>query len=470
MTLLRQFSKCATGSIAVSFALSLVGIVVSAGFAIDYVRWQKAQTELQVIVDSAALSAAASSETKTDNLKKIAASYVAANSVQISSQHVQTTAFDHDPVAQTIFVTLQGDMQTSLMGLVGITEMVTSASSTVKIGKTPPVEAVLVLDTTYSMVGSKMASLKDAAKNLVKTILKNPQARVGIVPFANYVNVGVSRRNDPGFNVPKDSSTKGESCSTTYPNAKNCKTKSTPSTCTSTKDGVTTTSSCNKTTTTCESMGQPVKTCKPSTSTSKFNGCVGSRSEKYRGVLSSITNNPYPGMMNTTCANEILDLTSKVGSAVSAVEALTVNGETYLPVGVTWGWNMLTPDEPLTSALSNTALQAKGGKKVLILMTDGSSTLAPTSVNASGHGAMTSGPYKNQPYANTLTAELCKNIKADKIDVYTVLYDVEDAAVEKVLRDCASGLSKSFVAKSSSELVAAFESIAKQLGKLKIVE
>ncbi len=83
---------------------------------------------------------------------------------------------------------------------------------------------------------------------------------------------------------------------------------------------------------------------------------------------------------------------------------------------------------------------------------------------------MNSGPYKNKPYANTLSTQLCENAKADKIEVYTVLYDVSDAAVEKVLRDCASGSSKSFVAKTSDELIAAFESIAKQLGKLKIVE
>ncbi|MBC8035707.1 MAG: VWA domain-containing protein [Rhizobiales bacterium] len=469
MTLLRQFSRNATGTIAVSFALSLVGLVIAVGCGVDYVRWHKAQTELQSIADAAALSAGASNETTAKKLQKIAASFVDGNSAEITSQNVETTVFDYNPESQTVSLTLEGDIPTSLMGLAGITEMATVASSTVKLRGTPPVEAVLVLDTTYSMVGSKINSLKDAAKSLVKTILKNPQARVGIVPFGSYVNVGVSRRDEPGFDVPNDYSTKSQSCSTTYPNAKNCKKKTTTSTCKSTKDGVTTTYSCTSTTTTCDSWGDPVKTCKTVTTKNKFNGCVGSRAEKYRPVVSSITNE-YPGMMNTTCANEILDLTDKVGPAVSAIEALSVAGETYLPGGITWGWNMLTPDAPLNSALSTAALQAKGGKKALIIMTDGSNTLAPTSVDASGHGPMTSGPYKSKPYANNLTTELCKNIKADNIDVYTVLYDVEDAAVETILRDCASASSKSFVAKSSSELIAAFDSIARQLAMVRIVK
>ena len=469
MTLLRQFSRNTTGTIAVTFALSILSLLVAAGCAVDYVRWQMAQTELQAIADAAALSAGASNENNTKKFRQIAANFVDENKVKITSQNVETTAFDYDPDTETVSLTLEGDIQTSLMGLVGITEMATAASSTVKVRGTPPVEAVLVLDTTYSMVGSKIASLKDAAKSLVKTVLKNPQARVGIVPFGSYVNVGVSRRDDPGFDVPADSSAKSQSCSTSYPNAKNCKKKTTTSTCTSTKDGITTTYSCNKTETTCESWGEPVKSCRTVTSKITFYGCVGSRSEKYRPVLSSITNT-YPGMMNTTCADEILDLSSQVGAAVSKIETLSVNGETYLPGGITWGWNMLTPDAPLTSALSNATLQAKGGKKVLIIMTDGSNTLVPTSVDASGHGPMTSGPYKNTPYANTLTTQLCENVKADNIDVYTVLYDVADIAVEKILRDCASAASKSFVAKSASELIAAFDSIARQLAMVRIVE
>ncbi len=468
MTLLRLFSRNNVGGVAVTFALSITGLLIAVGCALDYVRWQRAQTELQTIADAAALSAGASPETDTKKLEKIAANFVDSNKMNVTSQNINAPAFNYDADAQTVSVTLTGELPTSLMALAGIMEMETEASATVKLRGTPPIEAVLVLDTTDSMAGSKIDALEDAAKDLVKTVLKNPQARVGIVPFGSYVNVGVSRRDEPGLDVPDDYSTTGPSCSTTYPDAKNCKKNTTTSTCSSTKDGVTTTYSCKKTTTTCDSLGDPVKTCKTVTTQHKFNGCVGSRAEEYRPVLNLI-DNTYPGMMDITCADEILDLTDKVGPAVSTIETLSVNGSTYLPAGITWGWNMLTPDAPLTSALPLADLQAKDGKKVLIIMTDGANTLAPTSVNASGHGSDKSGPYKDKPYANTLTTQLCENVKADNIDIYTVLYEVEDEAVEKMLADCASAASKSFVAKGSDELIAAFESIAKQLAMVRIV-
>jgi hypothetical protein len=175
-------------------------------------------------------------------------------------------------------------------------------------------------------------------------------------------------------------------------------------------------------------------------------------------------------MMNTTCAAEILELTDGDSKVSKMIKGLTVNGETYLPGGITWGWNMLTPESPLTTALPLADLQSKGGKKVMVLMTDGANTLAPTTVNAGPHGSITSGKYKNTTYTNDLTAQLCTNVKADNIEVYTVLFEVKDATIESLLRNCATDPSKSYVANNASELIAAFDSIAKQLAELRIVK
>lgn len=465
----RSFWRNRRGSITITFALSALILAVAAGCAVDYARWKKVQNELQVVTDAAALAVASSSASTDQAMKAIATNYISGNKGVFSVDNVRTEKFSYDPATQLVSLRLKGEVPMAFMSIVGFRKLDVAASSTVKARGTPPIEAVLVLDTTYSMVGSKITTLKSAAKNLVKSILANKEAKVGIVPFSSYVNVGVSRRNEPGLAVPADSTTPTQSCSTTYPDAKNCKTTTTRYSCTSTNDGVVTTSTCTSSTTTCDSWGNPVKVCKPATSTSKFYGCVGSRAEAYRSVINQIANT-YPGMMNTTCASEILDLTSNLGQAVSTIETLSVAGETYLPGGLTWGWNMLTPDAPLSSALTKQALTAKGGKKVLIFMTDGTNTLAPSTKSAGGHAAIASGVYKGTTYSDTLSSQLCQNIKSDSIDVYTVLFDVVDANVEKVLRDCATDPTKSYVAKNADELVAAFDSIARQLAMVKITK
>lgn len=466
---LRSFCRDIRGSITVTFALSSLVLAFMAGCALDYARWKSVQNQLQIVTDAAALAVASSSATTSEAMQKIAANYIGGNKALMSLDNVQTDKFAYDAGTQLVTLRLKGEVPTTFMSIAGYKRLNVAASAVVKARGTPPIEAVLVLDTTYSMVGSKITTLKTAAKNLVKSILTNKQAKVGIVPFAAYVNVGVSRRNETGLAVPSDTSTPTQSCSTTYPDAKNCKTTTTKYSCTSTNDGVVTTGTCSSSTTTCDSWGDPVKTCKAATSTSKFSGCVGSRAEAYRPVINQITNT-YPGMMNTSCASEILDLTDNQGQAVSTIETMTVAGETYLPGGLTWGWNMLTPEAPLTTAISKQALADKGGKKVLIFMTDGSNTLAPTTKNAGGHGQIASGVYKNTTYSDTLTAQLCQNIKNDSIDVYTVLFDVADATVEKILRDCATDPSKSYVAKNADELVSAFDSIARQLARVKIMK
>ena len=468
MHYLAKFLGNSAGGVAVTFALSSLGLALTAGCATDYIRWQHAQTELQVLVDTAALAAGASEQTSAATLKTIAANYIEANKAGVGIEETDTPVFEVDEAKKRVSVTVRGRMKTAFMSLAGISSMELYAASTVQQRRMPPIEAVLVLDTTYSMVGTKITTLKTAAKNLTKSILANKKARVGIVPFASYVNVGVSRRDEPWADVPADSSKTYESCSTTYPNRTGCVTTSSTSTCSSTRDGITTTYSCTKSTTTCASNGEPVKSCKVVTATTKFYGCVGSREEKHRPVVSN-PKSEYPGMMNTSCAKEILELTSDQGAVDAKIDSLTVDGETYLPGGITWGWNMLTDEAPLTSALPMADLKGKGGKKVLVIMTDGTNTLAPVNRNAGPHGSANSGTYKGTKYPDQLSAELCANVKNNEIDVYTVLFEVEDEAIKQLLQDCASSKSKSYVAKDAEELIAAFNAIAKQLAQIRVV-
>ncbi len=132
------------------------------------------------------------------------------------------------------------------------------------------------------MAGSKITALKTAAGNMVAVRPQEQGCKIGIVPFANYVNVGVGRRHDKFFDVPEDYSKQGDSCTTSYPDKKDCSIVKTTGTCTSTNDGSRRHNSCTSSKEVCSSWGQAVKSCKKGTQNYKFTGCVGSREEAYR--------------------------------------------------------------------------------------------------------------------------------------------------------------------------------------------
>jgi Flp pilus assembly protein TadG len=459
MTLYRRFVAHEKGTVAIISAISIVALLLAAGMAIDYVRRDRAMVALQSAADAAALAAGASEKVGIGDLKKIVKDDLALNDTSGNVSHLDDPEIEIDKVTGDITVSVTGSIDTSLMSIVGINKMDLGASASVRRGSVPPLEIALVLDTTYSMYGSKISTLKTAATNLTKTVLTGKNTKVGVVPFGTYVNVGISRRNEPWVNVGADYSKKYWACNTTYPNASGCTT--TTKTCYN--DGVP--YSCSSTS--CSSWGTPVSKCDWATANYTFYGCIGSRDESLHASIGS-PSTPYPGFYNTGCAAEIRELTSDLSKATSTISSLSAAGETYLPAGLTWGWNMLTPEAPLTSATDLATMKAKGGKKVMVLMTDGANTLAPYADGTHTYPVYTK--YKNLDYTNGLTSKLCENIKADGIQLYTVMFDVTDPALQSMLENCASKTSMSYVAKDAPALVAAFNSIAKELAALRLTK
>ncbi len=67
--------------------------------------------------------------------------------------------------------------------------------------------------------------------------------------------------------------------------------------------------------------------------------------------------------------------------------------------------------------------------------------------------------------ANRTTAELCENVKADDISLYTIAYDVDDTSVYSLLSDCASNPSSYFEVHDSSGIGAVFDAIYAQIAE-----
>jgi hypothetical protein len=330
-----------------------------------------------------------------------------------------------------------------------------NAISQVKRGTSGPLEMVLALDTTYSMsANGKIGTLKTAATDLVNKVMAGGNVKVGVAPFSDYFNVGVKYKNEAWIDVPPPSS--GEWCDWSYPDKKNCSIQTT--TCYA--DGLP--YSCSSEV--CGDWGTPVKgACYPWKA--EWTGCVAARPEAYHASIDDALSVPYPGR-TWGCGTEMLALTDDRSDVLSTIDALNPSGDTHIPSGLIWAWNMLTPEAPLTEAMPAAEVKAKGGKKVMVLMTDGANSSSPYDDGNYGPDANTK--YGDNSYSNSLTSKLCESIKAEGVIVYTVLFDVSDPQIETLLRNCASDPSNSYVASDQAGLLAAFNTIGASLTQLRL--
>jgi len=426
--LLSKFKRERRGTATMIFAISLIPCIGAMGVALDYMRAGMAHNKLQVAVDSAALAAGASDLTSDEDLSKLIQNYIAVNSSGLTGFDItkvqRSTNADDD-----VIVKVDGNMKTAVMRILGIDELDLSAQTRVSRSGQGRAEIALVLDTTGSMKGTKIDDLKTAAKALISGSLaynkdpSDPLVKIGIVPFAQYVNVGVSRRNESWIDVADDYQT---------------------------------------TKTTCHIHNGYLK-CKTRTTDHTFNGCVGSRNYPFNVRDDSYNSNPVPGLMDVTCSNELTDLTTDETTLNDAVDALSASGNTYIGAGLGWGWRMVSSIAPLDQAISyEDATKTKTKtKKFVVLMTDGENTRAPSYPSHDSN---------DSALADSLTAQLCTNIKALDIQVFTVAFQVTDTDTLGMLQDCASSSNYAFSAGDGAALVAAFKHVSDKIAELRIAE
>jgi Mg-chelatase subunit ChlD len=439
------------GSVSIITSLSLICLMGMAGVAIDYGRISSTRQELQTLADTALISAATSARSNQDPQTAADAS-LAANWAAKKRQGVASIVISALPNNE-----LEGLASTQLpmtfSRVLGWNSVDISVKASVVYGQSS-VEMALVLDTTGSMTGQPLTDLQAATKTLLDNAYAPPGAtdkvKVAVVPFAQYVNVGVGNRSKPWMSVPNDSSTTSNQCTTTSPviGTSNCTTK----TATGYNDGVPYTYTYQDCT---YQYGPPVTTCGPQTSTTTWYGCAGSRAYPLDNDAKVATNQPVPGLMNTWCGTEMLRLTKDRSAIDSTVAAFSAGGETYIPAGLLWGWRAISPDAPFADGTAYSG--AGAAKKAIVLMTDGANTKSPNYPDHDGTDANKS---------NQLMAETCAAIKAQKITVYTVAFNVTDQAAKDRLSSCASSASHFFDAPSGSQLSTAFEKIGQTLAAL----
>jgi len=169
-------------------------------------------------------------------------------------------------------------------------------------------------------------------------------------------------------------------------------------------------------------------------------------------------------------------LTTNKASVVTMVQGLIAKGGTNILEGLMWGWRVLSPEAPFTEGREYTDAE---NTKYLVLMTDGEnwhqamSNHNKSSYHSFGYAVKgrlgttyTNTALVSQMNAKTLAA--CTNAKAAGIKVYTVAFRLDDATTLAMLASCASGGTYAYKASNGAALMHAFESIGREIAKLRV--
>jgi Mg-chelatase subunit ChlD/uncharacterized protein (UPF0333 family) len=430
-TFIKNFWKQESGNVSMMFGLALLPILASAGAAIDYARVSSAQSALVVAADAGALAGAikfGSADERRNEAKVVFESNVKQANLTNPLDVNYVNIVDN---GQNIGFRLEasGKVDTLFGSFIGTSNVPIKGLAEAKSGSETPLDIAFVLDTTGSMAGARLASLKLSMNGILDDIAASPMrtgtVRMSVVPFAQYVNVGLSNRNKPWIDVPADVvGTKSSVCTMEYPKIGETNCRDMPAyTCTS--DGVAKT---------CPGY----RKCDPVYGTKQENVCRNSPSQTWYGCVGS-RNYPLntkdreystriPGIMNQWCASEVLPLTSNIPTVRSTINGLNTHGDTYLPSGLIWGWRMLSREEPFAALPAG----VQEPRKFMILVTDGRNTRSPNYPDHQG---------RNETLANNLTRETCKNIADDvtsKVVIYTIAFEMDGLDTKAILENCAA--------------------------------
>lgn len=172
----------------------------------------------------------------------------------------------------------------------------------------------------------------------------------------------------------------------------------------------------------------------------------------------------------------LLRLSTNMTSVKATIDSLVATGNTNIPMGLVWGWHTLSPNAPFADGV---AYGTPKVRKIMILMTDGENTTStssnPNGSTYSGLGyiwqnllGMTSGSANARAdRMDERLAALCTNIKARNITLYVVRVEVSSGS-SSLLKNCASGDDKFYDVQNVAQLSATFDAIAGSIDDLRI--
>lgn len=422
-----EYLRMSTGALSVAFAIAMPVVVGAAGFAVDLSMAHMVKQRLSNATDAAALAAAASaggSTTAAINAKVQQFFYQNYPIDKIGKTYDLTVAISGDDIT----VSAKSKYDTSFAKFLGVDEMVVSAKTTVT-REILGLEVAMVLDVTGSMTtNNNIGALKTAATNFLNVLCTGSKCssliKIGIVPFANTVNVGP-------YGLGKNPN------GTTYDTA---------------------------------FVNNPSNKTFNQSNSNQWWGCILERStpQDTQNQTSgtawkwSMYSNSSGGINNGCNKSYLLPLTNVYGTIKAKIDSLAAAGNTLSNIGMVWGYRLLSPDAPFREGALWGDVTVK---KVAILMTDGDNNIG-NAYSAYGEWSTLKLTDRN---LDTKLATTCQNMKNDGITIYTITFTSGiDATSKGYFKNCASDTSKYYDAPSQANLLNAFEQIARELSNIHI--
>ncbi|ADZ71875.1 von Willebrand factor type A [Polymorphum gilvum SL003B-26A1] len=196
-----RFLSDRRGNIAIAFGSFAFLLTAGSGVGIDMSRVVTEKSRLQSAADATALAANYKSGTYTaEQIRQHAEAYFDGLYTAPERGSVSRNVTVGDG---TISVEAGVTMPTFFAPLLGVEEISFAVMAESKVG-TASFDVVLVLDNSGSMAGSRMTTLKQAASDLIRTLMsineistEDDRVMVGLVPFTAFVNIGADKATQP---------------------------------------------------------------------------------------------------------------------------------------------------------------------------------------------------------------------------------------------------------------------------------
>ncbi len=461
-TIIRNYISDKTGSIAILFGIMAPLLIGVAGMSLDYSQAYLVKQRLAQALDAAALAAVASATDQATIEQKVQDFFDA-------NYPPEKLGVTFDPTVQLVGdeVIVSGTAQyhTLFLGIIGINTIDVDASTTV-LREVQGIEVVLVMDNTGSMsTNNNIGTLRDAASNFVYILYgidtddgeaADPSAldgmatrdtdyiKIGLVPYSGSVNVGP-------YGLGKD--TNGDYYGAAFVNNPH--------------DLDYTTSKNNY-----DWMGCVMAQDFPDDTTDNTGPW-----EMYRYCRNAGTDNPnchgywhygtYYGYKkpNYACPKTpVMPLSTSPTDLKNSIDTMTADGYTHGNYGMVWGYRVLSPEFPFEEA---TPWTNQYWRKAIVMMTDGVNTIHPY---YSAYGR-TQDHSLNTNDLNERFEDVCENLKADDVIIYTVTFaGGVNASTKDYYRECATSEDYYFDAPGQEDLIEVFETISRELSNLHIVD
>ena len=507
MRLFRNYLRSDNGNVAMIFALLILSIIVLMGGGLDFSKHRSQSVTVQSALDATAIHMVQEQNVPPGQITQRARDYFDANATGLTAT---ITGFNATRNGDVFNISVNADVETNFLGLVGLEILPISrrAESTLSVETR---EIALVLDTTGSMSGDRLANLKTAT-NLLLDRLENSSAnedgnlQVGIVPFDEFVRVNpvdfdpnwldADGRSAAASNIFGEEinlldlfNHLGEDwagCLRARPgnlafrdtpvNLGDFDTRFTP--LFSYDEGDDGSYANNYIT---DAIAHP-DGISSVTSFLKYGIAPGTGNDAslWTTVPTSIGGSLGP---NRHCASEpIVPLTDDIDAVRDVVDALSAQGDTHLTEAIVWGQRLLSDHAPFTGSLP---INTFGNRKILIFLSDGINSVdggnsdlrSPLNVQGyAGFGELATilppNPVEDDinDYLDDEFLPACDAIKAAGTQIIVIRLEQTDSESLALLSNCATSTADFFNVPDANQLDAVFGEIALRVTAVRLSE